>query len=78
MLKLMDGLEGTARYTDLAAACRQFIGQYPDAPECTSVDERLTAVLDRMNKRAEAADAYRAAWNRQPNQSGRRFAAASG
>jgi hypothetical protein len=66
MLKLIDGLEATSRQQDLVTACRQFIAQYPTAPETLDVEGRLTRTLDRMNLPAEAAQAYHAAWKRQP------------
>ena len=66
MIKLIDALEATSRQADMVTACRQFIGHYPDAEETAEVEDRLTAVLDRMNKPAEAAQAYEQAWKRRP------------
>ena len=66
MLKLIDGLEATARNEDFSAACRQFLVRYPQASQCASLEIRLAEVLDRLDNRDAAGDAHRAVWTRSP------------
>src|SRR5690606_17899644 len=76
MLKLIDGLEAVARNKEVTAACRQFLQNYPDAPECPAIEIRLAdALLQMPNAYDSAGDACRAVWKRQPTtELGKRYA----
>ncbi|MFN0196653.1 MAG: tetratricopeptide repeat protein [Planctomycetaceae bacterium] len=67
MLKLIDGLEGVARNKEVTATCRQFLTNYPDAPQCAEIEVRLADALQQMPNEYDATgDACRAVWRRQP------------
>ncbi|MEK6237481.1 MAG: tetratricopeptide repeat protein, partial [Planctomycetales bacterium] len=65
MLKLLDGLEAVSRNEDFAAACRQFLERYPDAPQGSDVEIRLVDALLQIPKdRLASAKAAHVVWNR--------------
>ena len=76
MLKLIDGLESVARNKEVTATCRQFLANYPAAPQCPDIEMRLAEALQQMPNEYDAAgDACRAVWLRQPQTDlGKRYA----
>ncbi len=76
MLKLIDGLEGVARNKEVSATCRQFLANYPEAPQCAEVEVRLADALQQMPNEYDATgDACRMVWKRQPQtELGKRYA----
>lgn len=74
MLSLLDGLEALSRNQEFAVIARQSLTRYPNAAECPKLEERLAYVLEKLGEREDAAEVYRARWNREPNPNGRRFA----
>ena len=67
MLKTIDGLQALSRNSDLIVACRQFLTQYPNAPECDAIEQRLANTLSRARDNKVTAAAYHAIWKRLGN-----------
>ena len=55
MLKLIDGLESVARNKEVTATCRQFLANYPAAPQCPDIEMRLAEALQQMPNEYDAA-----------------------
>jgi len=66
MLKLIDALAATSRDDDLITTSKQFLGRYIEAPEYVEVAQRVADLLERQNKRTEAAEIYHQAWKAKP------------
>ncbi len=64
MLKLIEGLQAGSRNEDLLNMGRQFLSRYPEHQACGQVELTVALVLEELNKRPEAAEAYRALWQR--------------
>ena len=67
MLKTIDGLQALSRNTDMVVACRQFLAQYPSAPEAAAIEQRLADTLSRGKDKKATAAAYNAVWKRLGN-----------
>ncbi len=76
MLKTIDGLQALSRNTDMIVACRQFLAQYPKAPQCADIEERLANTLSRGQDKKATAAAFHAIWTRVGNTKAGRVAAA--
>ena len=76
MLKTIDGLQALSRNTDMIVTCRQFLSQYPNAPECAAIEQRLANTLSRGKDKKATAAAYHAIWKRLGNTEQGRTAAA--
>ena len=62
--KLIQGLLVTSRNTEIKSTSLQFLERYPKSPHAADVELELAKVLDGNGQRREAADHYRASWER--------------
>ena len=64
MLKLMDGLQATARNKELVATSRQFLVRNPKDAACAAVERRLSRLLTKAGDTVGAAAMNEARWHR--------------
>ena len=64
VLQLLGAYEITSRDADLIADARQFLTRHPDSPETPLAQRLMAAALERSGNRLQAAQTYRAVWEK--------------
>ncbi len=64
MWRLMEGLMAASRNNEIKSTGLQFLERYPNSRRVAEVHHALARVFERENKRREAADHYRGAWEK--------------
>lgn len=64
MWRLMEGLMAASRNSEIKSTGLQFLERYPNSKHVAEVHRALAQVFERENKRREAADHYRGAWEK--------------
>tara|TARA_R110002096_G_scaffold169222_4_gene340764 strand:- start:537 stop:7919 length:7383 start_codon:yes stop_codon:yes gene_type:complete len=64
MWRLMEGLMAASRNNEIKSTGLQFLERYPNSKRVAEVHLALGEVFDAENKRREAADHYRGAWEK--------------